>query len=98
VRTSAQGQRDLGTFGPNRRIPTRANPAVKTEEAAMHDQWEYKLLIGLWSLKDENGVDYGKLSHVMLNKLGKEGWEVCSHNFSFVSPVILILKRRITPP
>jgi hypothetical protein len=40
----------------------------------MHDQWEYKLLIGLWSLKDEKGVDYGKFSHVMLNKLGKEGW------------------------
>ena len=65
----------------------------------MYDQWEYKLLIGHGLqniLKDENGVDYGKLSHVMLNKLGKEGWEVCSHNFSFVSPIVLILKRRIT--
>ena len=67
----------------------------------MHDQWEYKMLIGHGLraiLKDENGVEYGKLSHAMLNKLGGEGWELCSHTFSFVSPPILILKRRITPP
>jgi hypothetical protein len=61
----------------------------------MHEQWEYKLLIGhglrQW-LKDADGVDYGRLSQEMLNKLGKEGWEVCSHSFSFVSPRILILK------
>ena len=65
----------------------------------MHDQWEYKLLIGHGlqnKLKDENDLEYGKLSHDLLNKLGKEGWEVCSHNFSSVSPTIVILKRRIT--
>ena len=68
----------------------------------MHDQWEYKLLVGHGLrniLKDENGVDYGKFSHVMLNKVGKEGWEVCSYTFSFmVSHPILILKRKITLP
>jgi hypothetical protein len=63
----------------------------------MHEQWEYKLLIGhgfRQSLKDAAGVDYGPLSQELLNVLGKEGWEVCSHSFSFVSPRILILKRK----
>jgi hypothetical protein len=64
----------------------------------MHDQWEYKLLIGHWpwqDLRDAEGVSYGRLSQELLNRLGKEGWEVCSHSFSFVSPRTVILKRRI---
>jgi hypothetical protein len=65
----------------------------------MHDQWEYKLLMGRglhqYRLKDENGADYGELSQDMLNQLGKEGWEVCSHNLSSVPPASLILKRRM---
>jgi|GEM_PF-1935201 len=65
----------------------------------MHDQWEYKMLIGHGftnTLKDEDGTDYGKLSHELLNKFGKEGWEVCSHNYSSVCPTIIILKRRMS--
>jgi hypothetical protein len=65
----------------------------------MHDQWEYKLLIGhgLWqTLRDAEGMEYGRLSQELLNKLGKEGWEVCSHSISFLSPRIVILKRRMT--
>ena len=64
----------------------------------MHEQWEYKLLIGhgfRQRLKDADGVDYGPLSQELLNRLGKDGWEVCSHSFSFVSPRILILKRMV---
>ena len=64
----------------------------------MHEQWEYKLLTGhgfSQRLKDTDGVDYGRLSQVLLNRLGKEEWEVCSHSFSFVSPRILILKRMV---
>ena len=64
----------------------------------MHEQWAYKLLIGhgfAQKLKDADGVDYGRLSQELLNRLGKEGWEVCSHSFSFVSPRILILKRKV---
>jgi hypothetical protein len=63
----------------------------------MHEQWEYKLLVGhglAQRLRDADGVDYGRLSQELLNRLGKEGWEVCSHSFSFVSARILILKRK----
>jgi hypothetical protein len=63
----------------------------------MQEQWEYKLLIGhglRQRLKDANGLDYGPLSQELLNRLGKEGWEVCSCSFSFVSPRTLILKRK----
>jgi hypothetical protein len=66
----------------------------------MHEQWEYKLLVGHGlgqNLRDAEGVGYGRLSQELLNRLGKEGWEVCSHSFSFVSPRIVILKRRSTP-
>jgi hypothetical protein len=38
------------------------------------------------------------LSQELLNRLGKDGWEVCSHSFSFVSPTIIILKRKSTGP
>jgi hypothetical protein len=65
----------------------------------MHDQWEYKLLIGHWlrqNLRDAEGVEYGRLSQELLNRLGKEGWEVCSESFSFMSPRIVILKRKMT--
>jgi hypothetical protein len=49
----------------------------------MHDQWEYKLLIGhglRQNLRDAEGVEYGRLSQELLNRLGKEGWEVCNHS------------------
>jgi hypothetical protein len=75
----------------------RAAVAPK-KEVAMHEQWEYKLLIGhgfAQKLKDADGVDYGRLSQEVLNRLGKEGWEVCGYSFSFVSPRILILKRKV---
>jgi hypothetical protein len=65
----------------------------------MQEQWQHKLLIGRGfkqDLRDAQGVSYGPLSEDLLNRLGKEGWEVCSHNYSFVSPVIVILKRRAT--
>jgi hypothetical protein len=64
----------------------------------MHDPWEYKLLVGhglRQNLRGAEGLEYGRLSQELLNRLGKEGWEVCSHSFSFVSPRILILKRKI---
>ena len=66
----------------------------------MYERWEYKLLVGrglTQDLRDAEGVRYGRLSQELLNRLGKEGWEVCSHSFSFVSPRIVILKRRMTP-
>jgi hypothetical protein len=65
----------------------------------MHDHWEYKLLIGhglRQNLRDAEGVEYGWLSQELLNRLGKDGWEVCSHSYSFVSPRIVILKRKMT--
>ena len=64
----------------------------------MYEQWEYKLLRGRGlrqNLHDADGVAYGQLSQELLNRLGREGWEVCSHNFSFVSAVTVILKRRL---
>jgi hypothetical protein len=64
----------------------------------MQEQWEYKLLIGhglRQDLRDAEGVSYGRLSQELLNRLGKEGWEVCSHSVSFVSPRIVILKRKV---
>jgi len=66
----------------------------------MRERWEYKLLVGhglRQRLRDEAGEDYGFLSAELLNRLGEDGWEVCSHNFSYVSPRTLILKRRIAP-
>jgi hypothetical protein len=65
----------------------------------MHEQWEHKLLVGHWpwqDLRDPEGISYGRLSQQLLNRLGKEGWEVCSHSFSFVSPRVVILKRKVT--
>jgi len=65
----------------------------------MQEQWEYKLLIGhgiTQDLRDAQGVSYGPLSEDLLNRFGREGWEVCGHTFSFVSPGSLILKRRAT--
>jgi hypothetical protein len=65
----------------------------------MYEQWEYKLLTGhglRQNLRDAEGVEYGQLSQELLNRLGREGWEVCSHSFSFVSPSIVILKRKTT--
>ncbi len=67
------------------------------KEPAMQDKWEYKLLIGTGfgnHLQDADGVEYGKLSQELLNTLGKEGWEVCGLNYSAVSPLMLILKRK----
>jgi hypothetical protein len=64
----------------------------------MQDKWEYKLLIGTGfrnHLQDADGVDYGQLSQELLNKLGKEGWEVCGLNHSYFSSVMLILKRKV---
>jgi hypothetical protein len=64
----------------------------------MRDQWEHKLLIGhgfTQDLRDEKGASYGKLSEELLNRFGKEGWEVCSHSISWVSPRIVILKRKV---
>ena len=66
----------------------------------MHDQWEYKLLTGhglRQTLRDAEGVAYGRMSQELLNRLGQDGWEVCSHSFSFVSPRTVILKRKTTP-
>ena len=69
----------------------------------MHDQWEYKLLYGgggfggwqrLFEKDGVNFVDYGPLSQETLNRLGKEGWEVCSHRVSFLGWHTLILKRK----
>ena len=65
----------------------------------MHEQWEYKLLTGhglRQTLRDAGGVDYGRLSPELLNRLSQDGWEVCSYSFSFVSPRIVILKRKST--
>jgi hypothetical protein len=60
----------------------------------MGQLWEYKLLVGHGlsnTLRDQDDLDYGQLSAALLNKLGKEGWEVCSHT---ILPATLILKRQ----
>ena len=69
------------------------------ERTIMHDQWEYKLLTGhglRQTLRDAEGVAYGRMSQELLNRLGQDGWEVCGHSLSFVSPRIVILKRKMT--
>jgi hypothetical protein len=67
---------------------------------SMLDQWEYKLLVaeGLpATFRDREGRDYGhRLDQELLNRLGKEGWEVCAYNLSSVSSGVLILKRKVT--
>ncbi|HVS34244.1 MAG TPA: hypothetical protein VMS17_01605 [Gemmataceae bacterium] len=64
----------------------------------MHEQWEYKTLARRWFTSgffDEAGVVYDPLSDEMLNRLGKQGWEVCGYHWlGFVGPT-LILKRRL---
>ncbi len=61
----------------------------------MHDQWEYKLLSGTWSLRDAGGMKYGPLTQELLNRLGKEGWEVCSYTYTSLTSATLILKRKL---
>lgn len=64
----------------------------------MGERWEYKLLVGhgfKQRLKGGDGVDYGILCEELLNRLGRAGWEVCSHNLSFDSAPSLIVKRRL---
>ncbi len=64
----------------------------------MSDQWEYKLLVGgglRQHLRDGAGADYGPLSEELLNRLGREGWEVCGHNLAFGSSASLVIKRRL---
>jgi hypothetical protein len=67
----------------------------------MHEQWEYKLLRGggglghLFEKDGVNVVDHGPLSQETLNRLGKEGWEVCSDRVSFWGWHTLILKRKV---
>lgn len=59
------------------------------------EQWEYKLLVGHGihnTLRDQNDEEHGQLSEELLDKLGKEGWEFCSHT---VLPATLILKRKL---
>jgi hypothetical protein len=67
----------------------------------MIEQWEYKLLVaeGLpATFRDSEGVDYGRrLDQELLNRLGSEGWEVCSYNASSTCSGVLILKRRLVP-
>lgn len=64
----------------------------------MHDQWEYRLLTAHGSghnLKDDDGTEYGKLSGDLLNRLGQEGWEICGLDCSCMSPLRVILKRKV---
>jgi hypothetical protein len=60
----------------------------------MAQHWEYKLLVGHGlsnTLRDQDDVDHGPLTAALLNKLGRDGWEVCSHT---LLPATLILKRQ----
>ena len=62
----------------------------------MSEPWEYKFLVGHGvrsHLRDGDGVEYGPLCEELLNRLGREGWEVCSHNDSAGSQPSLIVKR-----
>ena len=64
----------------------------------MQEHWEHKLLVGhglRQDLRDAEGASYGRLSQELLNRLGKEGWELCSESISFVSPRVVILKRKV---
>jgi hypothetical protein len=66
------------------------------EENAMARTWEYKLLVGHGltnTLQDHEGTDLGILSVELLNKLDKDGWEVCSHT---IVPLTMILKRKVS--
>jgi hypothetical protein len=49
------------------------------------------------TLRDQDNVEFGKLNVELLNKLGKEGWEVCSHTLLPATALThtLILKRRV---
>ena len=63
----------------------------------MREQWEHLMLVGhglRQDLRDAEGTSYGQLSQELLDRLGKEGWELCSQCFSSVSPRIVILKRK----
>ena len=65
----------------------------------MQNQWECKLLTGHGlsnTLRDEEEKEYGQVDTALLNDLGKEGWEVCSHTNSPLTPTTLILKRKLS--
>lgn len=65
--------------------------------AVMGESWEYKFFVGHGfgsRLRDSQGKDYGPLCEALLNQLGSEGWEVCSHTFSAESQPSLIVRRR----
>ena len=64
----------------------------------MSEAWEYKFLVGQGRgshLRDGGGADHGPLCEELLNRLGREGWEVCSHDFSSGSQPSLIVRRRV---
>ena len=64
----------------------------------MRDRWEYKMLVGSvvppqWKDADD-GTDYGpSIETEMLNRLGRDGWEVCAFDVSLAGRT-LILKRK----
>ena len=64
----------------------------------MSERFEYKFLVGRGlggRLVDDDGVDHGPLTQELLNRLGSEGWEVCSHMFCSQTQPSLIVKRRL---
>jgi hypothetical protein len=69
----------------------------------MHDQWEYKMLVGHteWAtphwVDADDATDYGStLSTDLLNRLGQEGWEVCAFDVSLAGRTLLLKRKKST--
>jgi len=78
-----------------------------TDNRDQPDQWEYKTLSWApprWGqgrrlmLRDAQGTEYGRWDKIglydeLLNRLGKEGWELCACSRGY--GIFITLKRRI---
>jgi hypothetical protein len=66
----------------------------------MRDHWEYKMLVGSGGLsphfKDaDHGTDYGPtISTEMLNRFGRDGWEVCAFNISMADRTLMLKRKK----
>ncbi len=65
----------------------------------MHDQWEYKMLVGSGTLPHwvdaDDQTDYGStLTTQTLNRLGQDGWEVCALDVSMIGRTMLLKRKR----
>lgn len=67
----------------------------------MTERWEYRYLVGRGSqgkLVDGDGIVHGPLTQELLNRLGRDGWEVVSHFACSQSQPSLVIRRRLVEP